>query len=95
MILIRWSRRASRGVCWHRIGRPGLFRATGRRWIYSGRFLAEKGMPRQPAGIRREHVEAFLADLLERTNPCTGREMRPATAANRFRSLQAFQVAGG
>ena len=44
-----------------------------------GRFLAEKGMPRQPAGIRREHVEAFLADLLERTNPCTGRKgVRPA-----------------
>ena len=29
-------------------------------------FLAEKGMPTTPAAITREHVEAFIAHLLER-----------------------------
>src|SRR5438067_12155083 len=44
------------------------------------RFLAERGMPTEVAHIRREHVEAFLEDLLGRH--------KPATAAVRFRSLQ-------
>ncbi len=39
-------------------------------------------MPLQVGAIRREHVEAFLADILER--------FKPATAANKFRSLQQF-----
>src|SRR5690349_1327984 len=39
-------------------------------------FLAERGMPTSVAGIRREHVEAFLEDLLGRKSP--------ATAHNRF-----------
>ena len=46
------------------------------------RFLAAKGMPRAVANIRREHVEAFITDQLER--------LRPASAANRYRSLQQF-----
>jgi len=46
------------------------------------RFLAEKGMPLYVASITREHVEEFINDLLE--------HWRPATAANRFRSLQQF-----
>lgn len=45
-----------------------------------GAFLAAQGMPTRVAGIAREHVEAFVADLLAR--------WRPATAANRFKSLQ-------
>lgn len=45
-------------------------------------FLAEHGMPTDVAAIRREHVEAFIADLLERR--------APATAHNRFRGCQAF-----
>jgi site-specific recombinase XerD len=45
-------------------------------------FLAERGMPREVAHVRREHVEAFIADLLER--------WKPATASNRYRALQAF-----
>jgi site-specific recombinase XerD len=45
-------------------------------------FLAERGMPTDVAGIRREHVEAFVSDLLERR--------APATAHNRFRGCQAF-----
>ena len=46
------------------------------------RFLAEKGMPQEVANITREHVEAFITDLLER--------WKPATANNRFRGLQSF-----
>lgn len=46
------------------------------------RFLVEQGMPLEVAHIRREHVEAFIADLLAR--------YRPATAANRYRALHVF-----
>lgn len=46
------------------------------------RFLADKGMPEDVANIKREHVETFISDQLER--------WRPATAANRYRSLQQF-----
>jgi len=46
------------------------------------RYLAQKGMPPTPAGIRREHVESFIGDLLAK--------WKPATAANRFRSLQQY-----
>jgi site-specific recombinase XerD len=45
-------------------------------------YLAAHGMPSAVAAIRREHVEAFIADLLERK--------APATAHNRFRGCQAF-----
>ncbi len=46
------------------------------------RFVAAQGMPQEVANIRREHVEAFIADLLER--------WKPATASNRYRGLQTF-----
>jgi site-specific recombinase XerD len=46
------------------------------------RFLAANGMPTSPAGIRREHVEAFISDLLARWTP--------ATAHNRYRATSAF-----
>src|SRR5262245_47820317 len=45
-------------------------------------YLADHGMPTRVDAVRREHVEAFLADLLERRSP--------ATAHNRFRGCQAF-----
>jgi site-specific recombinase XerD len=45
-------------------------------------FLEVQGMPRLVAGIRREHVEAFIEDQLAR--------LKPASAANRYRSLQQF-----
>lgn len=45
-------------------------------------FLADQGMPLQPTSIRREHVEAFVVSLMETRSP--------ATAANRYRSLQSF-----
>jgi site-specific recombinase XerD len=45
-------------------------------------YLAAHGMPTDVASIRREHVESFVADLLERR--------APATAHNRFRGCQAF-----
>jgi site-specific recombinase XerD len=46
------------------------------------RFLANRAMPLAVTSIKREHVEAFIADLLE--------HYKPATANNRFRGLQAF-----
>ena len=46
------------------------------------RFLKGQGMPSDVANIRREHVEAFIAHLLER--------WKPATANNRYRALQTF-----
>src|SRR5262245_38776728 len=45
-------------------------------------FLADRGMPQRVAAIRREHVESFIEDQLAR--------LRPASAANRYRSLQQF-----
>lgn len=34
-------------------------------------FLAAQDMPRTAGGLRREHVEAFITDLLERWTPTT------------------------
>ena len=45
-------------------------------------FLTGRGMPVEPSSIRREHVEAYIEDLLDR--------MKPATAANRYRSVQQY-----
>ncbi|HEX7491191.1 MAG TPA: tyrosine-type recombinase/integrase [Candidatus Limnocylindrales bacterium] len=47
-----------------------------------GRFLVDRAMPTEPAGIRREHVEAFIADQIAR--------WRPNTARNRYLSLKRF-----
>src|SRR5688572_10855778 len=47
-----------------------------------GDFLATNGMPTVPRHIKREHVEAFIAELLTRA--------KPATASNRYRALQQF-----
>ncbi len=46
------------------------------------RYLAARELPATTEAIRREHVEAFIADLLER--------YRPATAHNRYAGVQAF-----
>jgi site-specific recombinase XerD len=46
------------------------------------RFLAEKGMPQDVASVRREHIESYIED-------CLGR-FAPATANQRYRSLQSF-----
>lgn len=45
-------------------------------------FLASRGMPRAVAHLKREHIEAFIVDLLER--------FRPATASNHYRALVQF-----
>lgn len=47
-----------------------------------GEFLFDKGMPTDVANIRREHVEAYIADVLAK--------WKPATAHNRYRSLHSF-----
>jgi site-specific recombinase XerD len=46
------------------------------------RFLADRGMPRDVASLRREHVESYIEDVLAR--------YKPATAVVRFKSLQQF-----
>jgi site-specific recombinase XerD len=45
-------------------------------------YLADRGMPRAAASIRREHIESFLEDQQAR--------LKPASAANRYRSLVQF-----
>jgi site-specific recombinase XerD len=45
-------------------------------------YLEEHGMPAAAAVVRREHVEAFLADLAETRSP--------STVATRYRALQQF-----
>lgn len=45
-------------------------------------FLVEHGMPTVVSAIAREHVEAFIEDLLAR--------WKPSTANTRYRALQAF-----
>lgn len=49
-----------------------------------GAFLDQRGMPSEVDSIRREHVEAFIEDLLANWSP--------ATAAVRYRSLQQLSV---
>jgi site-specific recombinase XerD len=50
-------------------------------------YLAEHGMPTAASGVAREHVEAYLADLGERTSR-RGGSMAAATVAKHYRSLQ-------
>ena len=45
-------------------------------------YLTAQSMPTDVATIRREHVEAFLSDALDR--------FKPATANHRFRGVQRF-----
>ena len=45
-------------------------------------FLADRGMPLAIAAVAREHVEAFIEELLAR--------WKPATAQNRYRALARF-----
>jgi len=47
-------------------------------------FLSLRGMPTDAAKVRREHVEAFIEDVLARC--------RPATASNRYRALARFFI---
>jgi site-specific recombinase XerD len=53
-------------------------------------FLIGQSMPTNPQSIRREHVEAFIASLLKGRNRNTGKPLKPATAINRYKALQAF-----
>lgn len=47
-----------------------------------GAFLERMGMPVDPPNIKREHIEAFIADLLD--------HWTPGTANNRYRGVQAY-----
>jgi site-specific recombinase XerD len=61
---------------------PSTIRVYGDAVRMLADHLEAKGMPTSLAAIRREHVEDFIASLLER--------FKPATASNRYRSLAAF-----
>jgi site-specific recombinase XerD len=61
---------------------PATLQTYGASARQLSRFLADRGMPTAPTSITREHVEAFVSDLLEK--------WKPATAHNRYRGLQAF-----
>jgi site-specific recombinase XerD len=50
-------------------------------------YLRETGMPTGVTAVRREHLEAFLADLAERPTH-RGAPMSAATVARHYRSLQ-------
>jgi site-specific recombinase XerD len=45
-------------------------------------FLADRGMPRELRAIRREHLEAWIGDMLERN--------QPGTVSIAFRSVRPF-----
>ncbi len=54
-----------------------------------GDFLGARGMPTDVAKIKREHVEAFVEDLLTRRH-ANGAAFKPSTAHNRYRGCKAF-----
>jgi site-specific recombinase XerD len=56
--------------------------AYGYAWSQLRDYLEAHGLPLKVADIRAEHVEGFLADVLEHRSP--------ATANNRYRGLQQF-----
>lgn len=60
------------------------YAAVGRDFLT---YLRAKGMPTAVGTIRREHLEAFLADLTERPTK-RGGVMSAATVAKHYRSLQ-------
>lgn len=61
---------------------PRTIQTYGEAVSQLGEFLAARGMPTEVANIHREHLEAFIETLLAR--------WKPTTAANRYKSLQAF-----
>jgi integrase/recombinase XerC len=61
---------------------PKTRRGYGESVELLGRFLASRGVPTDPRAIRREHVEAFVADKVAR--------WRPNTARNRYLALKRF-----
>src|SRR4051812_25235469 len=61
---------------------PATIATYGKASTQFERYLIAQGMPRNVAGIRREHIEAFIEDLQGRVSD--------ATVSQRFRSLQAL-----
>jgi site-specific recombinase XerD len=63
---------------------PRTIQSYGEAVRLLGEYLMAQGTPTNVAGVRREHVESFLADVLA--------HRKPTTAANRYRSLQQFFI---
>jgi site-specific recombinase XerD len=64
-------------VCWSGNLSPRTIETYAEALTQLPLFLAASGMPTEVDAIRREHVEAFIADRLER--------LEPTTAHNRYR----------
>lgn len=62
---------------------PSTLLTYGKAVEQLGEYLDRTGMPTHVDGITREHVESFLLDL-------EANGWKPASRANRFRSLQQF-----
>ena len=58
-------------------------------------FLAEQGMPTEPEHIRREHVEAFISDLLQRRKPATATAAVSRSSAGSLRKLRSGKARCG
>jgi site-specific recombinase XerD len=61
---------------------PATRRVYGAAVSQFANFLDERGMPREATSVRREHVEAFILDVLERRSA--------STARTRFDGLRRF-----
>jgi site-specific recombinase XerD len=68
---------------------PRTVRAYGDSVRQFAAFLLDRGMPVSVAAIRREHIEAFIEDLLARRH-ANGEPWKPSTAHSRYRGLSAF-----
>jgi site-specific recombinase XerD len=62
---------------------PSTLLTYGKAVEQFGEFVTRSGMPGEVGSLTREHVEAFLIDL-------QGQGWKPASVANRYRSLQQF-----
>ncbi|MFI2230930.1 tyrosine-type recombinase/integrase [Nocardia testacea] len=57
---------------------------------YFADFLQAKGLPTEAPEITRDHIGAFIEDLLTRPNRRTGEPLSPEYARGQYRSLQQF-----
>lgn len=69
--------------------RPRTIEAYSGAILQLAEYLARQGMPTDVADIHREHVEAFIEDVLGRRH-ANGRLFKPATAHQRYRGCKAF-----
>ncbi|WP_280456772.1 tyrosine-type recombinase/integrase [Nocardia carnea] len=57
---------------------------------YFADFLRARGLPTEAPEITRDHIGAYIEDLLTRPNQRTGEPLSPEYARGQYRSLQQF-----